>query len=69
MADSPKDPATDNDSNSGVKVVDRRWWVNRDGNAGTAPDERGAASLKPTYIEELERQLAEKDRQIQEYLG
>jgi molecular chaperone GrpE len=48
-----------------VKVVDRRWWARgEDADAGT---ER--TSLKPTYVEELERQVAEKDKQVQEYLG
>jgi molecular chaperone GrpE len=48
-----------------VKVVDRRWWARGDdGDASVA--ERSA---KPTYIEELERQLAEKDRIAQEYIA
>jgi molecular chaperone GrpE len=46
-----------------VKVVDRRWWAR--GEDG-APAER---SSKPTYVEELERQLAEKDRVAQEYIA
>ena len=51
-----------------VKVVDRRWWANQDqGTAGT--DRVPSGSQKPTYVEELERQLAEKDRQVQEYIG
>ncbi|HJR58530.1 MAG TPA: nucleotide exchange factor GrpE [Vicinamibacterales bacterium] len=48
-----------------VKVVDRRWWVNQD-NETPREDTRGSG--KPTFVEELERQIAEKDRQIQEYL-
>jgi molecular chaperone GrpE len=48
-----------------VKVVDRRWWVRGD-DGGTPAAER---STKPTYIEELERQLAEKDRIAQEYIS
>jgi molecular chaperone GrpE len=48
-----------------VKVVDRRWWANREGSGGG-----GAAaptpSLKPTYVEELEQKLAEKDKQLQD---
>ena len=47
-----------------VKVVDRRWWAR--GDDGGAPAER---STKPTYIEELEQQLAEKDRIAQEYIA
>jgi molecular chaperone GrpE len=48
-----------------VKVVDRRRW-NPDGSVhpGAEPPLR-----KPTYVEELERQLAEKDRIVQEELA
>jgi molecular chaperone GrpE len=42
-----------------VKVVDRRRWAD----GGTAVSD--APLRKPTYIEELERQLAEKDKAIQ----
>ena len=62
------DRTSDKDQDAPVKVVDRRWWVNREENAA-ADAERPTTSLKPTYIEELERQIADKDRQIQEYLG
>ena len=49
-----------------IKVVDRRWWARGEGTeAGT--DE--PSSLKPSYVEELERKLADKDREIQELLG
>lgn len=50
-----------------VKVVDRRWWAK----GADASDDReaGASSGKPTYVEELERQIAEKDRLLQEYVG
>src|SRR5215217_8006833 len=46
-----------------VKVVDRRWWAR--GDDGAAPER----SSKPTYIEELEHQLADKDRIAQEYIA
>jgi molecular chaperone GrpE len=50
-----------------VKVVDRRWWAKgTDADTQTADSGR---SLKPTYVEDLERQVAEKDRQIQEYVA
>jgi len=49
-----------------VKVVDRRWWANTDAGAA-ATETRGEA--KPTYVAGLEAQIAEKDRQVQEYLG
>jgi molecular chaperone GrpE len=48
-----------------VKVVDRRWWAR--GDDGNASAER--SSTKPTYVEELERQLAEKDKTAQEYIA
>jgi len=50
-----------------VKVIDRRWWATNP--EGTADREASSASLKPTYVEELERQVAEKDKQVQEYIG
>ena len=46
-----------------VKVDDRRWWAR-----GEKADETEAAAGKPTYVEELERRLAEKEREAQEYL-
>jgi molecular chaperone GrpE len=46
-----------------VKVVDRRWWARGDDGGGDAP-----SSDKPTFVEDLERQLAEKDAQLQETL-
>jgi molecular chaperone GrpE len=55
-----------------VKVVDRRWWVQQGQAAdavGTKADEEAGRPGKPTYVEELERQLAEKDRQLAEILA
>ena len=49
-----------------VKVVDRRWWANQ-GNEAPREDTRGSG--KPTYVEALEQQIAEKDKQVQEYLA
>ena len=50
-----------------VKVVDRRWWVNQaDSDAAKADT---GASLKPTYVEQLEQQVAEKDRLVQEHIA
>ena len=49
-----------------VKVVDRRRWANPEGDAAPG-DTRGAG--KPTYVEALEQQIADKDKQIQEYLS
>jgi molecular chaperone GrpE len=49
-----------------VKVVDRRWWARQD-----ADDVAAAATdpeLKPTYVEDLERQLKEKNDLLQQYM-
>ncbi|MGH9310239.1 MAG: nucleotide exchange factor GrpE [Vicinamibacterales bacterium] len=51
-----------------VKVVDRRWWANQDQQTGE-PTTGTTASLKPTYVEELEQRLAEKDKQLQDALS
>ena len=51
-----------------VKVVDRRWWANQD-TSGASTAEAPLSSLKPTYVEELERQLADKDRQLQDAIA
>ncbi len=49
-----------------IKVIDRRWWAREE---GTAAAESQEPSLKPSYVEELEKRLAEKDKEIQEYLS
>ncbi len=46
-----------------VKVVDRRWWAR--GETAAAAEPSGG---KPTYVEELESRLAEKDRVLQDYI-
>jgi molecular chaperone GrpE len=45
-----------------VKVVDRRWWARGDRVEASEP------AGKPTYVEELEARLAEKDRLLQQYI-
>lgn len=47
-----------------VKVVDRRWWAREKDAAAEEP--RGS---KPSYVEELERRVADAEKQAQEYLG
>ena len=60
------EPMSDKEYEVPVKVVDRRWWANQEGSqAGTSP----SPSLKPTYVEELEEKLAEKDRQLQDAIA
>jgi molecular chaperone GrpE len=58
---------SDKEQDIPVKVIDRRWWANTD--ASTASADGTTTSLKPTYVEELEQKVAEKDKQIQEYLS
>lgn len=56
-----------------VKVVDRRWWARAA--AEDAPAEASTASdepitfEKPSYVQELEQQLAAKNEQLQEYVN
>ena len=50
-----------------VKVVDRRWWANQDAKEGGTAAQ--SSSLKPTYVEELEQKLAEKDKQLQDAIA
>lgn len=46
-------------SEGDIRVVDRRWWARPDtGDAGEA------VSDKPTYVQELEQRLAQKDEEL-----
>jgi molecular chaperone GrpE len=56
----------DNEHEIPVKVVDRRWWAKGESEGGA---DASVPSLKPTYVEQLERQVAEKDKQAQEYIA
>jgi molecular chaperone GrpE len=47
---------------SPIRVVDRRWWAQREGDGGETAE---TPSLKPAYVEELERRLAEQDALLQ----
>jgi molecular chaperone GrpE len=59
---------TDKEHEIPVKVVDRRWWVNKE-SQGDAGASVSSTSLKPTYVEELEQRLQEKDRQLQDAIS
>ena len=48
-----------------VKVVDRRWWARGDDGPEAAEPRAG----KPSYVQELEQQLAEKDKLAQEFIA
>jgi molecular chaperone GrpE len=50
-----------------VRVVDRRWWARGE----TTADDTAAqtSSLKPTYVEDLERRVADLSSQLQAALA
>jgi molecular chaperone GrpE len=58
--------ADDKQDEVAVKVVDRRRW-REDGESN--PEAAPQTSLKPTYVEELERKLAQREKEAEEYLG
>jgi len=58
--------ADDKQDEVAVKVVDRRRW-REDGESN--PEAAPQTSLKPTYVEELERKLAHREKEAEEYLG
>jgi molecular chaperone GrpE len=51
------------DTGPQVKVIDRRWWARPD--SDEPADDRGAR--KPSYVEDLERQIAEQGAQLQAF--
>ena len=60
---------TDKDYEIPVKVVDRRWWANQAQAEEAGPGAGSSSTLKPTYVEELEARVAEKDRQLQDAIA
>jgi molecular chaperone GrpE len=48
-----------------VRVVDRRWWARKEGDEPA--DDSGAR--KPSYVEALERQIADQAAQLQAFAG
>src|SRR5258708_30380431 len=54
----------DNEYDVPVKVVDRRRWAHGEDAAGG--DER---LQKPTYVEELEQKLAQREKEAEDYLA
>jgi molecular chaperone GrpE len=55
---------SDTDHESPVKVIDRRWWARGEDGAPATRE-----SSKPTFVAQLEEQLAEKDRHLQEAIS
>lgn len=51
-----------------IKVVDRRRWARQE-DSGAAGDEKEWQPRKPTYVEDLEKQLAEKDEVLRSYIA
>ena len=58
MTDEQKEPAEPR-----LRVVDRRWWARKDGDA----DADDGRARKPTYVEDLERQIAAQGGQLQAF--
>lgn len=59
--------AKEEDGNKGFSVIDRRFWAE-----GAPPEgEEGApqGTDKPTYVAELERNLADKDRKLKDLVA
>lgn len=52
-------------SESELKITDRRWWARAAGTSQASEEPK----LKPTYVEELEARIAEKDAELQELLA
>ncbi len=46
-----------------IRVVDRRWWARGEAGDGGGTDEP-ERSDKPTYVQELEQRLAQKDEEL-----
>ena len=61
MGTDPKQPPK-----KGFTVNDRRWWLKEGAESEDIPDQSEAR--KPTYVEDLEAQLAEKDKVLREYI-
>jgi molecular chaperone GrpE len=60
---------SDKENEVPVKVVDRRWWANQENADASTAAATAKPSLKPTYVEELEQKLAEKDTQLQDAIA
>ncbi len=53
-----------------VKIIDRRWWARAVADDAPASDADASAAFdKPSYVQELEQQLADSREQLQEYVN
>jgi molecular chaperone GrpE len=50
----------------GFTVNDKRFWLQEDFDLSTVPDQQ--SSSKPTFVEDLEKRLAEKETLLREYI-
>jgi molecular chaperone GrpE len=48
-----------------MRVVDRRWWARKEDGAEAGDTREDSGVRKPTYVEGLERQLADQQAQLQ----
>lgn len=56
----------DQDREVKIRVTDKRFWV-QDGE--DTPARESSASLKPTYVEELEKRRAEAEKKVEEVIA
>ncbi len=56
------------DEKKGFTVVDRRFWADDRGEGADGACDDNVPS-KPTYVQQLEHELEEKDRRLQEYIN
>ena len=62
----PVPQAGDQDQEVKIRVTDKRFWVQE----GTdAPARESSSSLKPTYVEELEKGRAEAEKKVEQVLA
>src|SRR5437868_11001141 len=61
-----KNDTESDEKDPSLRVVDRRWWAR--GDSGSVSDSQ-ASSLKPTYVEDLEKRLADVTEQLQAALA
>ncbi len=70
--DSPASKSSDDRAPAGddprLKVVDRRWWARGEREPVESVEAGGWEPRKPTYVEELEQQLADKNQLLQKYI-
>ena len=59
--DLPVDGVMADEPQSGIQVVDRRWWARGETAAGSVADE---PFEKPSYVQELEARVAAKDEEL-----